>query len=167
LIKFKTLATVFQPQGGTVTAANASTLNDGAAAAVLNLKSTAQELGLKPLAEIVGYADAGVAPIDFPIAPAPAMEKLFEKCSITKDAVSLFEINEAFSTVALANIKLLNLNREKVNAHGGAVSMGHPIGMSGARIVNHLAHHLKSGELGCASVCNGGGGASAILIRKL
>lgn len=127
----------------------------------------AAKVGTKPLARIVGYQDAATDPIDFPIAPALAMPKLLEKCGVKKEDVAMWEINEAFSVVVLANIKLLGIDPSKVNVHGGAVSLGHPIGMSGARIVAHLCHTLKQGEYGVASICNGGGGASAIMIQKL
>lgn len=163
--KFPKLATVFQKEGGTVTAGNASTLNDGACALVLTTTSSAGTK--KPLARIVGYADAATDPIDFPIAPALAIPRLLEKCGVRKEDVALWEINEAFSCVVLANIKILDLDPSKVNVHGGAVSLGHPIGMSGARIVAHLCHVLKTGEYGVASICNGGGGASSIMIQKL
>jgi acetyl-CoA C-acetyltransferase len=165
--KFTKLATVFQKEGGTVTAGNASTLNDGAAALVLATEDAAKKVSTKPLARIVGYADAATDPIDFPIAPAFAMPKLLKKTGIKKEDVALWEINEAFSVVVLANIKMLDIDPTKVNVHGGAVSLGHPIGMSGARIVGHLCHALKPGEYGVASICNGGGGASSIMIQKL
>ncbi|XP_053210976.1 acetyl-CoA acetyltransferase, mitochondrial-like [Panonychus citri] len=162
--KLASLKSVFQ-KDGTITAANASKLNDGAAACLLMRSNTATELGLKPLAKIVDYADNEIEPIDFPIAPVEAMRKLLDRNGLKAHNVSMWEINEAFSVVPLANIKLLGLDPNKVNMHGGAVSLGHPIGMSGARIVHHLAHNLKSGEFGIASICNGGGGASAILIQ--
>ncbi|CAH1986249.1 unnamed protein product [Acanthoscelides obtectus] len=165
--KFKQLATVFQRENGTVTAGNASTLNDGAAAAVLTSEETASKLGLKPLARVVGYHDGACEPVDFPIAPAVAIPKLLEKTGVKKDDVALWEINEAFSVVVLANQKLLDVDPSKVNVHGGAVSLGHPIGMSGARIVIHLVHALKPGQKGVASICNGGGGASSVMIEKL
>lgn len=165
--KFSTLPTVFQKESGTVTAANASTLNDGAAAAVLMTLKSCEKLKLKPLARIVGFADSAVDPIDFPIAPAFAIPKILDKCNIKKEDISMWEINEAFSVVVLANIKMLGIDPNKVNINGGAVSIGHPLGMSGARIVNNLALHLKSGQYGMAAICNGGGGASAILIQKL
>ncbi|CAL1540927.1 unnamed protein product [Lymnaea stagnalis] len=165
--KFKTLKPAFQKENGTVTAANASTLNDGAAALVLMTAEAAKKYGAKPLARVVGFADAAIDPIDFPTAPAFAIPKLFENSGVKKEDVALWEINEAFSVVVLANVEMLKLDINKVNVHGGAVSIGHPIGMSGARITGHLAHHLKSGEYGVASICNGGGGASAILIQKL
>lgn len=165
--KFRSLRTVFEPKNGTITAGNASKLNDGAAACVLMLQSTAQGLGIRPLAEIVDFADAAVEPIDFPIAPVFAMKTLFERNGLKKDDIALYEINEAFSVVPLANIKLMQLDADRVNAFGGAVSLGHPIGMSGARIIARLVVHLSSGQLGMASICNGGGGASAVLLRKL
>ncbi|XP_018025163.2 acetyl-CoA acetyltransferase, mitochondrial [Hyalella azteca] len=165
--KFRKLATVFQKDGGTVTAGNASTLNDGAAAVLLMTAAAASSRGLKPLARVVGFADAATDPIDFPIAPALATPKLLSLCGVSSDAVARWEVNEAFSVVVLANIKLSNLDPARVNINGGAVSLGHPIGMSGARLVVHLAHTLQPGELGVASICNGGGGASAIMIEKL
>ncbi|CAH1636403.1 unnamed protein product [Spodoptera littoralis] len=165
--KFTKLSTVFQRENGTVTAGNASTLNDGAAAMVLMTAEAAQRLNIKPIARVVGYADGECDPIDFPIAPAVAIPKLLEKTGVKKDDVAMWEINEAFSVVAVANQKLLDLDPAKVNIHGGAVSLGHPIGMSGARIVVHLCHALKKGEKGVASICNGGGGASSIMIEKL
>ncbi|CAF4851269.1 unnamed protein product [Pieris macdunnoughi] len=165
--KFTKLATVFQKENGTVTAGNASTLNDGAAALVLMTADAAKRLNIKPIAKVVGFADGECDPIDFPIAPAIAIPKLLEKTGVNKDDVALWEINEAFSTVAVANQKLLGLDPSKINVHGGAVSLGHPIGMSGARIVVHLCHALKKGEKGVASICNGGGGASSIMIEKL
>ncbi|CAG5093969.1 Similar to acat1-a: Acetyl-CoA acetyltransferase A [Cotesia congregata] len=127
----------------------------------------AQKLNLKPLARIAGFQDAATDPIDFPIAPAFAIPKLLEKTGVKKDDVALWEINEAFSVVVVANQKQLGLDPTKVNVHGGAVSLGHPIGMSGARIIVHLVHALKQGQKGVASICNGGGGASSILIEKL
>ncbi|XP_026733699.1 acetyl-CoA acetyltransferase, mitochondrial [Trichoplusia ni] len=165
--KFNKLSTVFQKENGTVTAGNASTLNDGAAALVLMTAEAAQRLNVKPLARVVGYADGECDPIDFPIAPAVAIPKLLEKTGVKKEDVALWEINEAFSVVAVANQKLLGIDHNKINVHGGAVSLGHPIGMSGARLVVHLCHALKKGEKGVASICNGGGGASSIMIEKL
>lgn len=167
LDKFGRLSTVFQKENGTVTAGNASTLNDGAAALILTTLEGAKRLQAKPLARVVGFEDGATDPIDFPIAPAVAIPKLLKKTGVGKDEVALWEINEAFSVVVLANQNILELDPAKVNVHGGAVSLGHPIGMSGARIVVHLVHALKPGEKGLASICNGGGGASAILIEKL
>lgn len=164
--KMATLKAVFQ-KDGTVTAANASKLNDGAAACMLMRMETATKLGLKPLAKIVDFADNAVAPIDFPIAPVDAMRKILTRQNLKNEEISMWEINEAFSVVPLANIKILNLNADHVNMNGGAVSLGHPIGMSGARIVNTLVHQLSSGQFGMASICNGGGGASALLVQKM
>lgn len=142
-------------------------MNDGAAATVLASAEQVNKLGLKPLARIVAFADASVDPIDFPIAPAYAIPKVLKAAGITKDQVDMWEINEAFSAVVLANIKMLDIDPTKVNIHGGAVSVGHPLGMSGARIVNTMALHLKSGQYGLAAICNGGGGASALLVQKV
>ncbi|KAM4046039.1 acetyl-CoA acetyltransferase, mitochondrial [Anomaloglossus baeobatrachus] len=165
--KFPKLKTVFQKDNGTVTAANASTLNDGAAALVLMTSGAADKLKVKPLARILAFADSAVDPIDFPIAPAYAIPKVLSAAGLKKEDITMWEINEAFSVVVLANIKMLDIDPAKVNINGGAVSLGHPIGMSGARIVGHMAHALKKGQFGVASICNGGGGASAILIERL
>ncbi|XP_044738745.1 acetyl-CoA acetyltransferase, mitochondrial isoform X2 [Chrysoperla carnea] len=165
--KFGKLATVFQKENGTVTAGNASTLNDGAAAVILTTPEKAQKLGLKPLARIVAFQDAATEPIDFPIAPSFGIPKLLEKAGVKKNDVALWEINEAFSVVVLANMLKLDLDPSKVNVHGGAVSLGHPIGMSGCRLIVHLAHVLKPGQFGVGSICNGGGGSSSMLIEKL
>ncbi|XP_053166955.1 acetyl-CoA acetyltransferase, mitochondrial [Hemicordylus capensis] len=165
--KVPKLKAVFQKENGTITAANASTLNDGAAALVLMTSEAAKRLNTKPLARIVAFADAAVDPIDFPIAPAHAVPKILSQAGLKKEDIAMWEINEAFSVVVLANIKMLGIDPQKVNIHGGAVSLGHPIGMSGARIVVHMAHTLKQGEYGLAGICNGGGGASSVLIQKL
>ncbi|XP_017869741.1 PREDICTED: acetyl-CoA acetyltransferase, mitochondrial [Drosophila arizonae] len=165
--KFGQLSTVFQRENGTVTAGNASTLNDGGAAVVLMTAEAAQRAGVKPLARVVSFQDAETDPIDFPIAPSFAVPKLLERAGVRKEDVAMWEINEAFSLVVVANMRKMDLDPAKVNIHGGAVSLGHPIGMSGARLITHLAHALKTGELGCASICNGGGGASSILLQKL
>jgi acetyl-CoA C-acetyltransferase len=165
--KLPTLKPVFQREGGTVTAGNASTLNDGACALVLSTADAAKQHNLKPLAKILGFADAAVKPIDFSVAPAQAMPKVLAQCGIKAEDVDLWEINEAFSVVVLANMKILKLDHSKVNIHGGAVSLGHPIGMSGARLITHLVHSLKPGQKGMAGICNGGGGAAAMLIEKL
>ena len=164
--KFKTLKTVFQ-KDGTVTAANASTLNDGAAALVLMTADAAKRLNVTPLARIVAFADAAIAPIDFPTAPAYAVPKVLKQAGMKIEDIDMWEINEAFSNVVIANVKELGLDMDKVNIHGGAVSIGHPIGMSGARITGHLVHNLHPGKFGMAAICNGGGGASAILVEKL
>lgn len=165
--KLVKLPTVFKKENGTVTAGNASGLNDGAAAVVMMTAEAAKRLNVKPLARVIGYADGEREPIDFPIAPSVAIPKLLEKTGVKKEDVAMFEINEAFSAVTLGNQKLLGIDLEKINVHGGAVSLGHPIGMSGTRIVGHLCHALKKGEIGVATACNGGGGASAIMIEKL
>jgi len=165
--KFSKLPTVFQREGGTVTAGNASTLSDGAAAVALVSEEFAKSRELTPIARIVGFADGATDPIDFPIAPKFATEKLLKQTGMTVEDIDLWEINEAFSVVVLANMKLHGLDHSKVNIHGGAVSLGHPLGASGARIVIHLAHALKAGQRGVASICNGGGGASALMLEKL
>lgn len=146
---------------------NASTLNDGATALVLTTTDAANRLNVKPLARVVAFADAEIDPIDFPLAPVDAVKKLLAESGTNKNDVALWEINEAFSVVAIANQQLLDIDPEKLNVHGGAVSLGHPIGMSGARIVTHLVHALRPGQKGVAAICNGGGGASSILIEKL
>ncbi len=154
---------------GTVTAANASTLNDGAAALIIMSKEKAEELNLKPLAKITSYADASQEPEWFTTAPAKALPKALSKANIKGSDVDFYELNEAFSVVGLANIKLLNLNPEKVNVNGGAVSLGHPLGCSGARIMVTLINVLKqnNAKIGAAGICNGGGGASAMVIENL
>lgn len=166
--KIPSLKPVFKKEG-TVTAANASTLNDGAAALVLMSKEKADELGLKPMARIVGYADAQQAPEQFTTAPAKAIPRALENAKINAEQVDYYEINEAFSVVALANNQALKLDAGKVNVNGGAVSLGHPLGASGARIVVTLLHVLQqnSGKIGVAGICNGGGGASAIVVENL
>ena len=154
---------------GTVTAANASTLNDGAAALILMSREKANELDLKPLAVIRGYADSAQAPEWFTTAPAKALPKALDKANIKANEVDFYELNEAFSVVGLANIKLLNLDPEKVNVNGGAVSLGHPLGCSGARIIVTLLNILKQNDakIGAAGICNGGGGASAMVIENI
>ncbi len=166
--KIPTLRPVFSKEG-TVTAANASTLNDGAAAMVLMSAEKAAELNLKPLAKILSYADAAQEPKWFTTAPAKALPKALNKANISIDDVDYFELNEAFSVVGLANIKILGLDANKVNVNGGAVSLGHPLGMSGARIIMSLITVLEqnNGKIGAAGICNGGGGASAIVIEKI
>jgi len=152
---------------GTVTAANASTINDGAAALVLMSEYKAKSLGLTPLAEVVSYADAAQEPKWFTTAPAKALPKALKKAKLDIDQIDLFELNEAFSVVGLANIKLLGLDPNKVNVNGGAISLGHPLGCSGARISVTLLHQLqKGGTYAAAGICNGGGGASAIIFKK-
>jgi acetyl-CoA C-acetyltransferase len=153
---------------GTVTAANASTINDGAAALILMSEEKAQSLGLKPLAYIKSYADAEQEPKWFTTAPAKALPIALDKAGITKDQVDFFEFNEAFSVVGLANTQILGLDGNKVNINGGAVSLGHPLGASGARIIVTLINVLEQndGKIGAAAICNGGGGASAIVIER-
>lgn len=167
--KLKTVRPVFIPNGGTVTAANAAPINDGAAAVVLVSERKLKELGIKPLAKILGWGDAARDPARFTIAPALAIPKAIKHAGITADDVDYYEINEAFSVVALANIQLLGLDAEKVNVFGGSVAIGHPLGASGARIVTTLTSVLreKKGKIGVAGICNGGGGASALVIENL
>jgi len=166
--KIPGLKPVFK-KDGTVTAANASTLNDGAAALVLMSAEKAKELGIKPIAKILGYADAQQAPEWFTTAPSKAIPLALQKANIDIKNVDYFEINEAFSVVSIANNQLLNLSNDQVNVNGGAVSLGHPLGASGARIVVTLISVLEQneGKIGVAGICNGGGGASAIVIEKL
>lgn len=167
LEKIPTLRPAFTKEG-TVTAANASTINDGGAALVLMSAEKAKELKIKPLAKIISYADAAQEPKWFTTAPAKALPKALEKANINIKDVDFFELNEAFSVVGLANIKLLNLNNDKVNVNGGAVSLGHPLGVSGARIIIALTSILKqnNAKIGAAGICNGGGGASAMVIER-
>jgi acetyl-CoA C-acetyltransferase len=166
--KFPSLKPAFS-KTGTITAANASKINDGAAAFVLMDEEEAKARGLKPLARILGYEDAAVLPIDFALAPAKACDKLFKRLGMTNSDIDFHEVNEAFAAVALANIKLLDLDHTKVNVHGGACAIGHPIGASGARIIISLMNVLKqrNGSIGMASICNGGGGASAVVLERL
>jgi len=153
---------------GTVTAANASTINDGAAAMVLMSAEKAKALNLEPLAIIKGYADAAQEPKWFTTAPAKALPKALDRAGVNIDDVDYFEFNEAFSVVGLANMKLLGLNDSNVNVNGGAVSLGHPLGCSGARIMVTLLHILQQNnkKIGAAAICNGGGGASAIILER-
>lgn len=154
---------------GTVTAANASTMNDGAAAVILMSKEKAQSLGIKPLARVVSFADAEQEPEKFTTTPSLAVPKAVKKAGLDLKKIDYFELNEAFSVVGLANIKLMDLDPAKVNVHGGAVSLGHPLGASGARIIVTLINVLKQnkGKYGAAGICNGGGGASAMVIENL
>ncbi|MFL9838719.1 acetyl-CoA C-acyltransferase [Flavobacterium sp. ST-75] len=167
LDKIPSLNPVFTKEG-TVTAANASTINDGAAALILMSEEKANELGLKPLAYIKSYADAEQEPKWFTTSPAKALPKALDKAGITKDDVDFFEFNEAFSVVGIANSKILGLDAAKVNVNGGAVSLGHPLGCSGARIIVTLINVLEqnNAKTGAAAICNGGGGASAIVIER-
>jgi acetyl-CoA C-acetyltransferase len=153
---------------GTVTAANASTINDGAGALILMSSGKAAELGLKPLARIKSYADASQEPKWFTTAPAKALPKALDKAGISIDDVDYFEFNEAFSVVGLANMKILGLNDSNVNVNGGAVSLGHPLGCSGVRILVTLLSVLEqnNAKIGAAAICNGGGGASAVVLER-
>ena len=166
--KIPALKPVFK-KDGTVTAANASTLNDGAAAVILMSKEKADEMGIKPLAKIIAYADAQQAPEWFTTAPSKAIPLALHRAGLSAGDIDYFEINEAFSVVAIANNQALKLDPAKVNVNGGAVSLGHPLGASGARIVVTLLGVLQQngGKYGAAGICNGGGGASAIIIENL
>lgn len=166
--KIPTLKPVFKKEGS-VTAANASSLNDGAAAIVLMSKEKADELGIKPLARIISYADAQQAPEWFTTAPSKAIPLALHRAGLSSEQIDYFEINEAFSVVSIANNQQLKLDPAKVNVNGGAVSIGHPLGASGARIIVTLLHVLQQngGKLGAAGICNGGGGASAMVIENL
>jgi len=169
LEKMSTLRPAFDRKNGTVTAANASSLNDGAAAMVLMSEGSALELGLKPLARVLSSGEAAQDPVDFTTSPSLAVRVASKNAGIDLSDIEYHEINEAFSVVALANMKLLNLEWEKVNKFGGAVALGHPIGSSGTRIIGNLYNVLKysDAEVGCASICNGGGGASAIILERM
>ncbi|KAF3325977.1 acetyl-CoA acetyltransferase, cytosolic 1-like protein [Carex littledalei] len=166
-VKLRKLRPSFKDNNGTVTAGNSSSISDGAAALVLVSGEKALQLGLKVIAKISGYADAAQAPELFTTSPALAIPKALSNAGLNASQVDFYEINEAFSVVALANQKLLGLPSEKVNVHGGAVSLGHPLGCSGARILVTLLGVLKakSGKVGVAGVCNGGGGASAVVLE--
>lgn len=166
--KIPSLRPVFEKEG-TITAANASSINDGAAALLIMSEEKANALGLKPIAKITGQASAAKDPEWFTTAPADAIPRALQQAGISAENVDLFEINEAFSVVSIANNKLLSLDPNKVNIHGGAVSIGHPIGCSGARIIVTLLHALKrtEGKIGCAGICNGGGGASALTVEMI
>ncbi|KAN0086789.1 Thiolase, N-terminal domain containing protein [Elaphomyces granulatus] len=165
--KLRAIKPAFIPSTGTVTAPNSSTLNDGAAAVVLVSEAKLKELNIKPIAKIRGWADAAKAPSKFTTAPSLAIPKALRHAGVSQEDIDVFEINEAFSVVALANMKLLGLSEDKVNLHGGAVAIGHPLGASGARILTTLLGVLKAkgGKLGCAGICNGGGGASAMVVE--
>lgn len=167
--RISTLATVFKKEGGTVTAANASTLNDGAAALILMSKEKMEELGLKPLAKVTSYGDAAQEPENFTTAPAKALPVALKKAGLDLSQIDYFEFNEAFSVVGCANTDILKLDAAKVNVNGGAVSLGHPLGCSGARIIVTLINVLKqnNGKYGGAAICNGGGGASAMVIENV
>jgi acetyl-CoA C-acetyltransferase len=166
--KIPSLRAVFSKEG-TVTAANASTINDGAAALVLASKEKVEELGLKPLAKIISFADAAQEPEWFTTAPTLAAPKALDRAGLTFNDIDFFEVNEAFAVVTIAFYKQLGIPAEKVNVFGGAVSLGHPLGASGARIVTTLNNVLqhKKGKYGLAAICNGGGGASALVIERV
>jgi len=165
--KVPTLKPVFDKEG-VVTAANASSLNDGASALLIMSEDKAKELGLEPLAEIIAQSSAAKAPVEFTTAPADAIKKVLAKANMSADQIDLFEINEAFAVVSLAVNKILNLPEEKINVNGGAIALGHPIGASGARILTTLIYEMKkrNSEYGLASLCIGGGEASAVIIKN-
>ncbi|TBU32144.1 thiolase [Dichomitus squalens] len=165
--KVPTLQPSFKKPNGTITPANSSSLNDGASALILMSAEKARELGIKPLAKVVSYADAGVDPIDFPEAPTFALPTALERAGLKVDDIAHFEINEAFSVVVRIAEKKLGIDPAKINPHGGAVALGHAVGNSGSRILVTLVHSLKSGEYGAAGICNGGGAASALVLQKL
>lgn len=166
--KFKTLKPSFK-KDGSITAANGSNCNDGAASLLLMEEDYARECGMKPLARVIAFEDASCDALDFCIANVPATKQLLQRVGMKINDIDFHEINEAFSAVAIANMKLLDLDHAKVNVHGGAVSLGHPIGCSGARIIVSLLNVLRArdGTLGLASICEGGGGASAVLLERL
>ena len=168
LDKIPNLRPVFDKEG-TITAANASTLNDGASDLILMSLEKANELGVKPLAKIISYADAAQEPEWFTTAPSKALPIAISKSGLTKDNIDFYELNEAFSVVGLANMKILDLNPKIVNVNGGAISLGHPLGNSGSRIIVSLINVLKqnNGKIGAAGICNGGGGASAMIIELM
>ncbi len=168
LEKIPQLRAVFNKEG-TVTAANASTLNDGASALILMSKEKADELNIKPIAKIVSYADAAQEPKWFTTAPAKAVPKALAKANLNTEDIDFWELNQAFSVVGLVNTKLLGLNPSKVDVNGGAVALGHPLGSSGSRIIVTLINVLKQnqGKYGAAGICNGGGGASAMVIENM
>ena len=168
LEKIPNLRPVFSKEG-TITAANASTINDGASALILMSLEKANELNLKPLAKIISYADSAHEPEWFTTAPSSAVEKALEKGKLQKSDIDYYELNEAFSVVGLANMKLLGISSSNVNVNGGAVSLGHPLGSSGSRIIVTLINILKQndGKIGVAGICNGGGGASAMVIQAM
>lgn len=167
--KLRKLKPFFRPQGGTITAGNASPISDGAAAVVLASGRAVRQYGLPVVGRILGFGDAAVDPRDFPTAPTLAIPKALEQAGLTRSQVDYWEVNEAFSVVDLANRKLLSLDPDRVNVFGGAVAIGHPIGASGTRLIVTLLNVLrcKNGRIGVAAICNGGGGASAMVIERL
>jgi len=166
--KVSSLRPAFEKEG-VVTAANASSLNDGAAAILVMSEEKAKELGLTPIAEIVAQSSAAKAPIEFTTAPADAIQKVLKKANLSKDKIDLYEINEAFAVVSLAVNKLVGLSPENVNVNGGAIALGHPIGASGARILTTLLHQMKkqNSTYGLATLCIGGGEASALIVKRV
>ncbi|KAI9466721.1 peroxisomal 3-ketoacyl-CoA-thiolase [Lactarius psammicola] len=164
--KIPTLKSAFK-QGGRITAANSSSINDGASALILMSAEKAKELGVKPLAKIISYADAGIDPKLFPEAPTIALPVALEKAGLKVDDIAAWEVNEAFSVVVRIVEKVLGVDPAKINVNGGAVALGHAIGNSGSRIIVSLVHTLKAGEYGAAGICNGGGASSALIIQKL
>jgi len=170
LEKVPTLKPAFVKDGtGTVTAANSSSFSDGASALVLGSKEVAQKYGKdsRVLAKIITYADAAVDPIDFPIAPASVVEKLFAQSGLSKSDISIWEFNEAFAAVIKANAKILGLGVDNVNPRGGAIALGHALGSSGSRILVTLLHQLEVGQYGAAVICNGGGAATGIIVQRM
>ena len=167
--KVPTLKPAFVKDGGTVTAANSSTFNDGASALVLGSRDIAAEYGIgsRVLARIVSSADAAVDPVNFPVAPAKAVPIALERAGISKDKVSVWEFNEAFAAVIKANQKILGLDGANVNMLGGAISLGHALGSSGSRILTTLLHQLQVGQYGVAAICNGGGAATAMVVQRI
>lgn len=168
--KLKSARTVFQKENGTVTAPNASPINDGGAAVILVSEKKLKELGLKPLAIVKGWGEGAHDPADFTWAPSLAVPKALKHAGIADiNSVDFFEFNEAFSVVGLANTKILQIDPSKVNVYGGAVAIGHPLGCSGARVVVTLLSILQQeqGKVGVAAICNGGGGASSVVIERV
>jgi len=168
--KIPTLKPAFQKEGGTVTAANSSTFSDGASALVLGSQAIAQEYGGSKggiLARIVGYADAATKPIDFPLAPTIAIPLALERAGLEAKDIAKWEINEAFAAVSKAIGQVLELNAEKVNVNGGAIALGHALGSSGSKILTSLLYTLRPGEFGVAAICNGGGGATAVVVQRI
>lgn len=166
LDKVKTLRPCFDKMG-TITAANASSLSDGAAVCCLMSSSGVDNYRVKPLAKIVAFGEDACDPMDFATSPIEAIKDALKKASLNVEDISLWEVNEAFSVVPLAVMKALKIDHAKMNVNGGGVSIGHPLGMSGARIVNVLVHQLQEGQFGCAAICRGGGGSAAVIIKKL
>jgi acetyl-CoA C-acetyltransferase len=164
--KLGSLKTAFKKEKGTVTAGNGSSLSDGAAVVVMMSRAQAKRRNMEILASIIAFEDAERDPVDFTIAPALAVERLMQRTRKSVADISRWEINEAFSVVAIANAKLLGIPEDRLNINGGAVALGHPLAASGARIVGALISQLEAGQMGCAAICNGGGGASAVLIKR-